>query len=325
MTNAQLADRLNAELGLTGPDAVTANVIRQWVAWDVLPKAQVQGRSAGKGPIWIRSRRAHCRAVRLAELRKAGVRRENAVIVQAYIEWGHPDFERVRSALCKEFAKWRNQLNRRHITLMEGDNYRELSVTKKDAISNQIGRLDERFVGTRFQQSRELYGNIANFSRTSEGDQKLIEELIHGAFDKISPDYSKYIPDDFISILCYSVSGLTGSSEEIVNSGKTTIASATEWQFRIARYFVRCYLRMLQAAGRISEISELDHRIREPLKMLTVLAPEISVGPWLTSLFVQALHGIFTYPELGQRDARCPLKCSQFPGTYGNIGDDLSP
>src|SRR5690348_10385096 len=96
MTNAELAAYLNEQLGLSAGQAVTTDVVRQWVAWDVLPKAKVQGRISGKGPAWSRLGVARRRAMRLAQLRKLGTRREKALIVQAYIEWGHPDFGRVR-------------------------------------------------------------------------------------------------------------------------------------------------------------------------------------------------------------------------------------
>jgi len=298
MTNAELAKQMNALWGLKGRDAVTANVIRQWVAWDVLPKARVQGRAAGNGPIWIRDERSLRRANRLAELRKAGVRRENALIVQAYIEWGHSDFYRVRHALRDEFSKWRNQLNHRHITFIGDDSFANLSATRKRAIANQLGPLDSRFSGTQFEQSPALYAVWADLARTADGNSNfLIAQLIE-ALQRIYPAIDAIVPSELLSSIAIGLPGLTGSSDEIDNSGESTIEIASERQFRVARIYARRYLKLLREAGCYDASPGLDPGARELMQMLHSFAPQISTGPWLTFAFAQLLHYVFRQSEL---------------------------
>lgn len=187
MTNSELAELLNARLGLAEHDAVTVNVLRQWVAWDVLPKARVAGRVDGKGPIWSRTGATLRRANRLGELRRRGIKRENALIVQAYIEWGHHDFDRVRAAMRSEWDKWAAQLTRKQTTFIENTDYGEISATQKRAIANQIGPISPIFKGTKLEQSPELYALIADFARTGESDLGHLSSLISGPIYLFDP------------------------------------------------------------------------------------------------------------------------------------------
>jgi len=289
MTNAELADSLNERFALAGPDAVTLDVVRQWVAWDVLPRAQAKGRLPGKGPIWNRDEHSLRRAYRLTELRKAGVRRENAVIVQAYVEWGHPDFDRVRGALRAEFSKWRNQLNRDHTTFIGDDGYRGLSASRKRSIANQLGPLDGRFVGTQFEQSPEVYAVLANLARLAAGDLNQTKQLISKALEQLHPNFRAIIPIEITDLIANSISGLTGIPDEIEQSGEEAIEGATERQFRIARYHVRLILMMLRKASTVSSIADLDFYSKAILNTLSSISQQISVGGWVSTTFAQAL------------------------------------
>jgi hypothetical protein len=293
MTNADLAARLNAELGLTGSDAITANVIRQWVTWDVLPKARIQGRISGKGPVWSRSGAAMGRAMRLGELRKRGIRREKALIVQAYIEWGHPDFDRVREALLSEWAKWAAQLAHRQTTFLEKSEFQEISATKQRAIATQIGPLDARFKGTRFEQSPELYAVFAEISRNGAGNSGHAATLMAGAFHQIMPGAARNLPQGCMGALADSIAGMTGAWDEITNSADRAIKSATERQFRIARYLIQLFLRELRKGEKHGQSAALALDARQLWRVLHSLEPQISTGPWLTFLFVQALKTTF--------------------------------
>ncbi len=289
MTNAELADFLNDNLGLAGTDAVTANVIRQWIAWDVLPKAKAHGRGIGQGPTWHRSDAAMRRALRLGELRKRGICRENAVIVQTYIEWGHPDFDRVREALLNELVKWAAQLNRHQTTFIGDSNFPEMSVTKHRAIANQLGPLDDRLKGTQFERSAELYAVFAETARTGHGNSEYLTALMLEAAHQIVPAFSKMLPAHCISQFANSFAGLTGPSDEIGNSGERAILSASERKFRIARLFIRRLLSELRKCEQHARSPILDVDARQLAQMLHSLYPQISVGPWLILPFVQLL------------------------------------
>jgi len=292
MTTADLATLLNERFGFAGRNAITVNVIRQWVAWDLLPKAEVQGRVQGGGPVWARSEAALRQATRLAELRKAGIRRQNALIVQAYIEWGHPDFCRVREALASEWKKWTAQLNHRQLTAIGESKYQELSASRKRAIANQTGPLDAIFAGTPFEQSPEFYGTMANRARYGEANSEIVASLMGTALARISPDVARLMPRELLSTLAESLSGLAGEPDEIENSGQSAIQIATEQQFEIAGRHVRSILNNFQTPSVQSEGVFDDPNMSQLQETLRSLAPHISIGPWIILQFVQALKAV---------------------------------
>lgn len=289
MTNSELTKLLNARLGLAQQEAVTVNVVRQWVAWDVLPKARVAGKIEGKGPIWSRPRTTLRRANRLGELRKQGIKRENALIVQAYIEWGHPDFDRVQAAMRSEWEKWAAQLTRRQTTFIENSVYEEISATQQRAITNQIGPISRIFRGTKFEQSPEIYALIADFARTGEANLGHLGSLFSGAFFRVLPEIAALLPAEYLPSLASSFAGMTGPPDEIANSAASTIESASERQFRTARHQIRIILKGLHSADQFAHSELLSSEARQLWQMLQMLSPQITAGPWLIFLFVQAL------------------------------------
>lgn len=119
----------------------------------------------------------------MAELRKLSVQRKSAVIVQAFIEWGHRDFDLVRSALLHELKKARAQFAHHRTTHILNADYEDLSAVRQRAIRTQLGPLDSRFVDTQFQQSNEFYARIAQLAETGEGNVSRQRELLKGAFE----------------------------------------------------------------------------------------------------------------------------------------------
>ena len=289
MTNAELASLLNSQLGLTETNAVTPNVIRQWVGWEVLTWSTARGRSVGESPEWSRSGKAMRRAFRLAQLRKSGVIRENAVIVQAYIEWGHPDIDRVRQALMREVNKWRSQLLRRRTTRMQNADYQSLSAVQQRAIRRQRGHLDARFAGTQFEQSDELYATFAELAESGEGDGDRVSKVLLAAMDKMLPGIGETLPAASLNRLGSAIAGVFGSADEIANSAQSEIERASEREFRIARLISRRLLQPTREAQRIKEIMELSGAHAELLQMLNSLSPQISVGIWASVQFAQCL------------------------------------
>lgn len=286
MTNTELAEWLNQTAELSGRDRVTANVIRQWVNWDVLARAAAKGRAVGLNPDWSRPHSATRRSRRLADLRRADVRRENAIIVQAYLEWGHPDFPRVRSALLSEFRKWRDQLIRRKVTFLRGTPFATVSAAQLRAIANQNGPLDKRFVGTPFQQSKEAYAVVADAMSRSETDLADLIRITTGAFERIDREIADSMPPQCIAAIANSFSGLTGLESEIANSGETLIQKASERQFRVARHRVRKFRKVTEIAG---HINTSDNSKAALFQELSLLGPQITVGKWMILFFVQAL------------------------------------
>lgn len=292
MTNAELADWLNVECRLTGKDIITSNVIRQWVDWGVLPKASARGRTYGQGPKWSRSQVGIRRAVRLAELRTHGVKRETAVIAQAYIEWGHSDFERVLNALLHELRKWQSQLTRRRTTFIDGRNYRSLSLVQKRAIRVQLGAIDAFFDGTRFQQSDEFVAIFAQLAESGTGDTTSLSRLLVEAIDRIYPGFGQFLSLIPIDEILKLVAGALGSPEEIENSAQSEIEKAGERDFRTARVAMRRVSRMLRQTGRLSIIPGIPESLRELFTKLNAVSAQISIGPWGVFHFTQCLMAI---------------------------------
>lgn len=289
MTNEELAQDLNGKAGLTGGNVVTVNVIRQWVAWDVLRKATPKGRVVGTNPEWSRSRAAMRRALRLAELRKLGVTRQTAVIVQAYIEWGHPDFDRVREALEREITRAGRQLTRNHITLIGDAHYGDLTPTQHRAIAAQLGSLDARLANTQFEQSPELYALFAEAARSGIDHSDQLQPLLGSAFAQMAPDIAARIPNDLIATLAHSIFGMTGDPDEIGNSAQSEIANASESEFHAARQIARRFLRMPRMAKQISADADSAECYSELLQQLDSLSPQISNGAWASFLLAQCL------------------------------------
>lgn len=289
ITNSELAAHLNQLLGLSGGDAITTNVVRQWVAWDILPKATVVGRTLGRGPIWSRTEVALSRARRLAELRQRGIKREAALVLHAYIEWGHTDFDRVRDALGSEWAKWSAQLNRRQITFLDDEGFSEISASKKRAIANQLGELDHRLKGTQFEQSPELFAVFVEASRTGNFEPSYLQSLLSVAFARIAPALAIGFPPSFVAQIANSFAGMTGSPDEIEGSGLEIIQMANQRQFRIARHQCRLLIRAMHSEKQSAQIEQVSIEARELWQMLKLLGPQITSGPWLIFSFVQAL------------------------------------
>lgn len=300
MTNKELADHLNATVSLTGKDAVTVHVIRQWVDWDVLSKAKATGRTVGKSPSWSRDSESLRRAVRLAELRKAGLRRKNAVVAQAYFEWGHPDFGLVRDAVLSEFRKMREQLNRRQTTFLGKESFSEAGAWKQRAIQNQRGPLDKRFIGTSFEQTPEFYALFFDAARTGETDASRMASLLGDAVSRLGPELEQVFPKESITVIAPLLVGLTGNPDEIENSGEATIQNASRDHFERARKMAIMMTNASVFPEIQSAIPYLNGEWREWWELHVRIQPQISIGIWIIFSFVQALHILINTPEMKQ-------------------------
>lgn len=300
MTNRELANDLNNAAGLTGKDAITVNVIRQWVSWGVLPKAAAKGQRIGSAPVWSREGVGSERAVRLADLRKAGIRRETAVIAQSYLDWGASDIESARNAILSEFVKWREQLNRRQTSFLGRKDFRDAGKWKQRAIENQLGQLDRRIVGTPYQQPLELYAIAAEASRTGEADISRIDLLLTDAVARIAPSLAQFVPKAAINAMAKAIPGLTGDPEEILNSGEASIRAATEIQLEEAREITNQMVGAPMSNEAQILLPAIDGNLQKLFELPRQLHSQISIGPWPIFLFVQTLHLQHNVPDLIQ-------------------------
>lgn len=307
MTNQELADQLNEAFGLAGTDAITVNVLRQWVACGVLSKANPKGQSIGSAPLWERDKGSLEQADRLAELRKLGVRRKNALIAQSYLEWGHANFELVKEAILAEFIKWREQLNRRQTSFLAGEKFDAASNAKQRAIRNQLGPIDQLFSNTPLEQKPEFYALFAEASRNGEVGAAQMAAMLKDTFEQIDPQISEFVPQEILGAVISAMAGLTGYEDEISNSGECTIKKATRQQFENAR---ERYARITTFSvppeiqdfiGKLSANAQMVLELRERTHSQT------SIGSWAILQFVQLL----------QLDANDPNLSQKIPGFQG--------
>lgn len=232
------------------------------------------------------------RAARLAQLRKVGVKRENAVILQAYLEWGHPDLDRVREALVREAEKLRSHLLRRRITRLGDVNYKNLGSAQQRAIRTQLGPLDPRFSGSQFEQFAELHAALIELAETGVGDREYISDLVVSAINQMVPQTTEKIPLASIKGIISAMAGLFGSPDEIENSARFEIDNCSKKEIRIARIILKRILENSRRAEALLQIDALPNSVRHQLEMMASLRPQISVGPWAILYFALCLLGV---------------------------------
>ncbi|WP_415644328.1 hypothetical protein [Sphingomonas antarctica] len=295
MTNADLAEQLNDALGLTGSNAVTPNVIRQWVLWDLLPKATIKDQKRGD---WTRDARSLRRATRLAELRKLGVKRETAFIVQAYLEWGHGEFNRVREAALSELRRSAALIRKAVTSDTQFDNYSDLSGTRQRALRRQGGPLDNRFRGTVFEQSREFYAWALKFVL---GDAAQIDKytlMIGSALSKLAAPMDS-IPTERLSLsLVASVGGLFGDAEEVDDAGETALSNSSERDFRVARLEWKKLTRILRPEFDWTQFGSFAEMLNPFRTVISAIGPQITVGNFAVSGFTALIKKRIDAPEL---------------------------
>ena len=277
MTNAELAVYLNAELGLVDKAAVTSHVVRQWVLWDLLPKAAGRGRGRGQGLTWERSERDLRRARQLATWRAYGVRRENALIVHAYVAWGYRDWERVREALATELQLASAALRKRVTTSLQFGSFRhDISQTRKRAFRTQLGPLDHRLKETQFELSPELYalaGQAAFEPPLIQMDiSASINEYVSRAFPTFSPLVSLLGPS-FFALL----EGIFANEDETDKAAMPAIANCSEKDLRTARFLINQLYKIFFPAYRSSD---RPHQAKHLFKTIDTIGPQITVGHW---------------------------------------------
>lgn len=292
MTNADLVAYLNEELGLTGASAVTSDVIRQWVLWDVLPRATSRGRGYGRGLEWKRSGRDLHRARQLARWRDYGIRRESAVIAQSFLEWRYPDFDHARRAIIIEFKRARALALKRFNTTADISDFAHLSSVGRRALRNQLGPLDGRFADTQFDLCGETYAAFLSAAIKGEGNIGQLTALLTHPIENLSPACSALFPESALQWFIGTTMGMFGEPTEIANSAQFTIEIASEREWRIARIATRRIFKMLRHAQAVSKIPGLDKSTRDLFAMLAQIQSEISIGRWAISMFAQILHGV---------------------------------
>ena len=288
MTNAELASALNDEFGLEGRVRLSANVIRQWVEWGLLPKAQVAGRVERGGPIWERNVNAMIRARRFAEMRAFGIRSERALVAQAYLEWRAVPFDRAKAAIIGEFGSAHAKLWRTLTATIPDGPAANFSVTKRRALTTQGGPLDPIFRGTQFQISELAMLSAMQSARGSTADITEQSAQIGAAIAKMVPSVAGLLDGHWL--LTYAIpTGLFAPFDEIEFSGASALETADQTKFEQAQKSLSKFVRRLRrfADGQYAAVLPGDI---EPLQfMLRTLSQQITSGPWLVAGFIQIL------------------------------------
>lgn len=298
MTNEGLAAWLNDDLGLEGRQTVTANVVRQWVSWGVLPKASAKGQRVGSGPLWERDAVALDRAKRLASIRKWNVVRESALISQVFIEWGHDDLPKVRESLASEFRRCRRLMFKSVTSSTDFDAVEGLSATHRKALINQSGPLDILFIKDRATNWPDLLVALLGAMRSGGGNGADMLNLLlrSDIFPKaIQPlAFSMLTPD-----VAASIQRLFAEPDEHDACGELQLYHASEKELTDARDKTRNWLfsampMMLNFETPASpqmpkELADAFAMFDEMRPNLAMLYPQISCGFWAVSAFVMAL------------------------------------
>lgn len=288
MTNAGLASALNDEFGLEGRARLSANVIRQWVEWGLLPKAQVAGRVERGGPIWERNVNAMIRARRFAEMRAFGIRSERALVAQAYLEWRAVPFDRAKAAIIGEFGSGHAKLWRTLTATIPDGPVANFSVVKRRALMTQGGPLDPIFRGTRFQISELAMLSAMQSAFGSTADSAEQGAQIGAAIAKMVPSIAGLL--DGHRLLSYAIpTGLFAPFDELEFSGTSALETADQAEFEQAQNSLSKFVRRLRRFADGQYATMLPGDI-EPLQfMLKAVSQQITSGPWLIAGFTQIL------------------------------------
>ncbi len=298
MTNDELAAQLNSELRLEGRQAVTANVIRQWVSWGVLPKSIPKGQRVGSGPIWERDAIALYRAKRLASVRQWNVIRETAVISQAFLEWGHDDIKRVRQALLSEFSRSRRSLFKSMTSSTDFAAVANLSAAKKKALIHQSGQLDIMFVKDRAANWPDLLISFLGLAHSGSGDIGALPEILLQS--GIFPEATRPLASTMITpSVVAAIQKLFADPDEHGVAGEIHLSNATDAELLEAREKTSHWLFITMPTilnFSIPKVLELPVELNEEAhtfdiiqQQLTKIYPQISSGHWATSAYVVAL------------------------------------
>ncbi len=288
MTNAELASLLNDEFDLKGRACLSANVIRQWVDWELLPKARVVGREGSNGPIWERDDAALARARRFAEIRYFGVRSERALVAQTYIEWRAISFDRAKPAILAEFRSARAKTKRRLTADIPEGAVADFPAIKRRALKNQGGPIDAIFQGSQFELSTDMVLSGMRAAFTGYADDREQTALLATALAKAAPSLIATMHASLLPGAKFS-RGLFADPEETDLSVESLLQAATVEEFERAQAFLAKSARRFRRLADGGYSAMLPNEFEPFRVMLEKVLPQISCGQWLTTLFAQVL------------------------------------
>ena len=256
MTNAELAEWLNSEMDLTDDLRVTNNVVRQWVGWNLLPKASISGRDSVKGPIWYRDSNALKAAQRLAEFRKGGLKAKNQLLARCFVDGWKIDIAEARLATFN-WAGFRLKTMSKRLTMDYSriDAGADLSTVQIRALQNQLGTQDDRFKGTPFEFSGNIGVSLNLVALTGEMPPPKILAKITEALP-ISGELQKQWLE-LLPVLSAGISGMAGSPDEIENSLLDSMDNCSDHVFIKSRNMVKSLFEGVKDAE-ITNLAELE-------------------------------------------------------------------
>ena len=211
MTNEELADWLNAELAGRANEIVTRDIVRQWVTWGVLPRAVGHGQRIGAPRAWSRDDAALAQARRLVDLRAAGLRGQQALQAQLWLESWPVDFQRARAAITGIFERSKKRMLRGVSTNYDPRTKPPLSPAKQRVVVGQIGMPAAIFENSPLALFPDE--KVAAFAATKFGEasQTDFAEIAARVIKSIFPEAE--IPSDDIGLT--GLLGMLGERDEI--------------------------------------------------------------------------------------------------------------
>lgn len=291
MTNVELSQQLNQELSLLGKQAVTANVVRQWVRWKLLKRATILGKTADGKPVWERDEQALEQAKRLATYRCYGLVREDQLICRCYIDGWDIDVDRLRLTLRKRLQALHAVALKRFTSTIERERRDSLSVAQKRAIRNQIGRLDRRFIGTAFELTPDNYVDIFREAIADSGRLEVITEPFQNASEALFPEM-KMQEFPHLSFVVRSIAGLFANPDQFTETPFNSVETCENADFALARSLISRLFEIPDFIERFENHMPFPPELIGQMPIISNTIRTIEKSEWPTWLFLTIVHGL---------------------------------
>lgn len=285
MTNKELADRLNEQFGFSGRAGVTANVIRQWVNWQLLPKSKITNGKMGNGPLWHRDNAALDLAAKLTQFRGYGLVSEMQLVARCYIEGWPIEIETARRAMMS-----RAEYSRKHMSKRLSVDYgklaasAELTPVNKRALEKQLGKQDSRFIGTplEFKDDIGVRLNLAALSGNALPPDILGSLAQAMPTATVGDHFTKLMP-----LLAAGISGLAGLPDEIDNSLLDSIENCSDAVFA---HSAKCTKSLFFDVNDPELLSQAEMAVGDTAKYIFDQIRQLEPTEWPTLMFLALCH-----------------------------------
>lgn len=292
MTSEELVQLLN--LSISHPDhQVTADVVRQWVAWKVLPPAVGRGRGIGESRRWFRSQSNLAQAKRLAELRNAGMVTRQALQAQMWLEGWGLDFGIAKPAIVARFDAALAKIRRGITTSFDPRDGRSPTAAKRRAVAHQLGQQAEVFRQSAFLIDPEEIFHA--FGPLFLGTENRFD--ISGILARVLRQTNVVVPPGALERITAALAGLLGDEQEIEFAGRRSIEEGALDEYELARRVFTLGRRGLAAIAK-PDFRRLTPAVWAPfLEIADAVGEQVFRGHFAVLSFGATLHFLHSNPD----------------------------